>query len=227
MMRTPLNLLELSIVVLAKNHNPTILNNDFLLYNKIIPEGWELAERPICLDPMAQIKYKNQVSIVAQFDKIIFTEVLVDKGIEAAVTPDISIKYIHTLPHVNYSAVGVNLKGHVELNDMDGPRRYILENVIASGPWSDFGKQPVNASVKFSYDLEKFKLTLSIDSADFQVPRDKNPKKVLLFNSNFHTDLKDTTKEGRVEEIIGIINGWKECYSIYKTLVDKVFFQEA
>ncbi len=30
---------ELSVVVIAKNHNPTVLNPDFLKLNNIVPEA--------------------------------------------------------------------------------------------------------------------------------------------------------------------------------------------
>ena len=71
---------ELSIVVVARNHNPTILNPDFLRYNEIVPPDWELAGPPVCVELMAQVAYSNSVKIVSQFDKVIFTETLGGKG---------------------------------------------------------------------------------------------------------------------------------------------------
>ena len=65
-MKHTLDIQELAAVVVARNHNPTILNPDFLKYNNIVPANWELAESPLCTPPVAQVKYTNGISIVAQ-----------------------------------------------------------------------------------------------------------------------------------------------------------------
>jgi hypothetical protein len=37
-----LALYELAVVLVARNHNPTILNPDFLKFNGMVPDNWEL-----------------------------------------------------------------------------------------------------------------------------------------------------------------------------------------
>jgi len=65
-------LTELGIVIVAQNHNPTILNPDFLKRNKIVPENWELACPPICLPPVARVSFTKGVNIFSQPERIIF-----------------------------------------------------------------------------------------------------------------------------------------------------------
>jgi len=71
---------EFSIVVVAKSHNPTILNPDFLKDNEIVPANWELEKPPVCLEPVAEIVFKNKVRIIAQLDKLIFLRMLRPKA---------------------------------------------------------------------------------------------------------------------------------------------------
>ena len=40
---------ELTIVLLAETHNPTILNPDFLKYNEIVPFDWKVAGSPVAV----------------------------------------------------------------------------------------------------------------------------------------------------------------------------------
>jgi hypothetical protein len=65
---------QLAIVVVAKNHNPTILNPDFLIRNAIVPEDWETSDNPVCTDPVAQVAFTSGVTITAEFNKIVFAE---------------------------------------------------------------------------------------------------------------------------------------------------------
>jgi len=57
---------ELAIVVAAQNHNPTILNPDFLKHSQIVPKEWVLREPPLCTEPLARVAYTNGVTLVAQ-----------------------------------------------------------------------------------------------------------------------------------------------------------------
>lgn len=78
---------EFSIVVVAKSHNPAILNPDFLKDNEIVPANWELEKPPVCLEPVAEIVFKNKVRIIAQLDKLIFSENVKAKSKKSFVTP--------------------------------------------------------------------------------------------------------------------------------------------
>lgn len=46
-MSASVDLQELAIVLTAKNHNPSILNPDFLKCSGIIPSEWELSRQPL------------------------------------------------------------------------------------------------------------------------------------------------------------------------------------
>jgi len=65
---------EFSVVIAAQNHNPTILNPDFLIRNEIVGADWKLAQAPVCVEPFAQVQYTNGVSVLSELQKIVFTQ---------------------------------------------------------------------------------------------------------------------------------------------------------
>lgn len=83
---------NLSVVVAARSHNPTILNPDFLKYNKIVPMDWELESNPICADPVAQVKFTNGISITAEMNKVVFSEQKSSKEPSDFITPEIATR---------------------------------------------------------------------------------------------------------------------------------------
>ncbi len=224
-MSKPLNINEISIVIVAKNHNPTILNPDFLKYNEIVPEDWELAEAPICVEPMAQVTFKNGINIVSQLDKVIFGETIQAKNTEKVEVPSIARKYVETLPHVDYRAVGINPKGHVEFDSGDKLRKYLIETFLAPGPWSNIGEAPVKTSFKFVYSLAQSLCNLTIDEAVLQIPN-KPPTSVLLFAANFHHELIKDKKEERLSELYEIVENWQNDLKTFKEIANKILIEK-
>ncbi len=71
-MKKRLEFTELSIVIVAENHNPTILNPDFLKFNGIVPKEWVVSKPPLCAYPVSQVEYQNGMRITAELNKLIF-----------------------------------------------------------------------------------------------------------------------------------------------------------
>jgi len=117
---------EFAIVLAAKSNNPTILNPDFLQYNKIIDRTLELRQPPICTEPFAQVSYQNGITITSQLDKVIFA---VRKTAESVRDFDelfeIAKKYVNLIPHVEYTGIGINPSnsGDTLLNSGSCPQR--------------------------------------------------------------------------------------------------------
>jgi hypothetical protein len=212
---------ELSIVVVAQNHNPTLLNPDFLIYNKIVPPAWELAGSPICVGPMAQVTFKNGVNIVAQFNKVIFTETVGDKRDEDIAVPVIARKYAETLPHVDYRAVGINPKGHVNFLEEAAVQGYILDTLLSPGPWLEFGDVRPKAGLKFVYWVKDCQFSLTLEESRLQLPDATVP--VAMFTANFHRDLKGETKDQRLQNLSQILDHWDEDVALFKIVVNDRF----
>lgn len=212
---------ELSVVIAAQNHNPTILNPDFLLLNKITQADWVLAQAPVCVEPFAQVEYTNGVSVVSESQKIVFTQSGESLTPESIVAVKMAQQYVKTVPHVDYKAVGINPKGDVGFQAEDGPRRYIMEKLIAQGPWQKYGQGPVRGSAVFIFQLEAAKLVLTVQEAK-QRNLDGTGAAVVIFSGNFHYELL-TSRDNALKALDNILDGWQACWADYTNLVNSVF----
>ncbi len=221
-MKKTLDIEELAIVVAAKNHNPTILNPDFLKYNEIVPADWKLAEPPICTPPLAQVKYDNGISIMSQLDKVIFTDILVGKHPEEAQVPATAAKYVKTLPHVDYSAVGVNPKGHVVVDAEEIARSYVRDTLISEGPWKTFVGQTPTVSVRFIYLIENGSLNLTIEDSFYTPPKEERCS-VMIFACNIHREIVGETSKEKVGYLRAVIDAWKDDLKMFRDLIETNF----
>lgn len=221
-MKTKVDLQELAVVLVAKNHNPTILNPDFLKFNDIVPRDWELASPPICAELIAQVSFRSGLSVVAQLDKVIITENLAGKDANESMAPSIAIKYVDTLPHVDYHAVGINPKGHVIRGKIEESNAYILDKFITPGPWKNFGGKIPSTRLNFSYPTSSGLLTLAIESGLFSPPNAESVP-ATTFGCNIHRDLVGATTRDKVSCLKKAVEGWKEDIDTYRTLVNDIF----
>jgi hypothetical protein len=217
-MNDSLTITEFTIVIVAQNHNPSILNPDFLKYNKIVPMDWEIAEPPICVEPMSQVSFKGGLKINAQFDKVIFKENIEENKLEEIKVPAIAKKYITVLPHVDYKAVGINLRGHIIFDSEDSVAKYILETYISEGPWREIGTAPVRTSIKFLYSFDEVRCNLTIDIGELK----KVNMPVLLFSANSHHDITGSNKQERLDHLHQIIDAWKKDIDMFKKITDQI-----
>jgi hypothetical protein len=221
-MNAALQIQELAVVVVAKNHNPTILNPDFLKYNGIVSPDWELARPPICTEPVAEVRYRNGINIIAQLQKLIFSQTLADRSIDEAQVPEIMVKYIETLPHVDYRATGINVVGHVSTDTEEEAQKYILDNLIAQGPWKKVKNQQPNVSVSFSYPIEQGSLNITVEKALLPLS-DQKHLPVVAFRSNFHREIPEGIAREKVAKLMNIIQSWKKDIVTFQSLVEGTF----
>ena len=225
-MNITLDIQDLAIVILGLNHNPTILNPDFLKHNEIVAADWELKEPPICVEPMAQVNFKNGVKISAQLDRIVFLENITGKSGEEVLVPKIALKYTQILPHVEYSAIGINPRGHIAMaGDQEACRKFIKETFIASGPWQTFGDSPVKTDIKFTYTFEDVSLNLGIEEKIFKFSDDKSIP-VISLAANIHHALVGNNRKERLMDLHRIIEEWEKDLSLYKDLVDRILMRK-
>jgi len=223
-MSKDLRLQELAIVIVARNHNPSILNPDFLRYNDIVPRDWQVAKPPICTEPVSQVVFQSGVNIVAEFEKLSFSESFQAKPTEASAIAGIASKYLSTLPHVDYRAVGINPKGDVEVVEGEASK-FVLQKLFRTGPWASYGGRAGSAAVKLTYPIEGGQLTLTVEVALKKVSQEQM-KHVLLFGANFHHDLTATTPKGRVDQALVLIKNWRSECDSYLDFVNKSFLKE-
>ncbi len=187
------NLLQFSLVVIATDHNPTILNPDFLRLQNIVPTnwGWELASPPITTPPLATIQYESGVSISVESNKL---QVVDDKATTPSESKIVAMvnRYVEAVPHVRYTAVGINFRSAIKLDNAD---EYLKEQFLKKGPWDSKENQMKSVGLRFVYPATLGRLVMSIDSGIIEevVGNQVQKKPVIIANANFHRDL-DVTK---------------------------------
>ena len=98
---------NVSVVIAAQSHNPSIVNPDFLRNNKIVTEDLK-PEGPILITPVvAQIKYRDIAWGITPEQCTIHEEV--DAGFkESYHVYQCAQKYIEVLKYIPYQALGLN-----------------------------------------------------------------------------------------------------------------------
>lgn len=193
-------LLQFSIVVLATDHNPTILNPDFLRLQKIVPEDWKwkLATPPITTPPFATVQYESDVSISVESNKLQVADNKVTEPTESKIVAIVK-RYIEVVPHVRYTAVGINFRSAIELDDAD---TYLKAQFLKGGVWDSEQNPMKSVGLRFVYPVTSGRLVLSIDSGIIErvVDEQVKQKPVIIANANFHRDL-DTNKLPTSEQV--------------------------
>ena len=221
-MNQNLDIQELSIVIAARNHNPTLVTLDFLKGSGVIPADWELQRPPVFAAGSAQVIFANGVNIVVNPQAIAFSQPFETKALENVKIPAIAAKYISTLPNLEYQGVGINPKRFITFGEEDGAYKYITETILARSPWQNFGIAPMRAAINLIYTLEGRQLALNINEARVHLP-DKEPIPAVLFAGNFHYNLAGELGEQRVCNLHQCLENWQVDLEIYQELVENKF----
>jgi hypothetical protein len=179
-------LIQFSTVVVGKAHDPSILNPDFLTVNGIVRAewGWEVAET-VTTPPFAAVRYTEGIAVTVEFGKLQVTDVNVGDDPTASKAAEVATNYVHTLPHVRYTAVGINFQSIVPV---DSPETYLKERFLTPGPWNSQKRQLSAAGLRFVYPLgDEGRVTLSLDAGEAQ-SSENEAKKAVIANANFHRD---------------------------------------
>ncbi len=100
---------SLSVVILAEQHNPSIINPDFVKYNKIIPEKWQITQT-ITTPGLSVLKYDNNVQLVVEPNSLNISQDQNESFQKDANSEiyKIATQYVKALPHIPYSRLGLN-----------------------------------------------------------------------------------------------------------------------
>ena len=186
-------LVEVSSVVVANAHNPSILNHDWLLANKVLPElpgGWEFAEPPFTTPPLSSIQYQNNLRIVLDPSRLAITA----QTLGGNVVPDpdrvvsqLATSYASILKHIPYVAVGSNFKAYIEF--ANAPRK-LVDTFGGTGRWTD---GLASLSIKLNHDVGDCVRHLDVSSSTAQKSEENESKtvNVVLVSANYHRETPD------------------------------------
>ncbi len=231
-------LVQFSVVVLGKVHNPSILNPDFLAIQEIVPKGWEweIEGSPITTPPMAVVRYTNGVSITVDPNRLQLSDLQAgDNPLESKIV-EMARRYIETLKHIRYSAVGLNFHGVLGIPD---PESYLKNRFLKAGPW-DAPVRPLEAAgFRLVYLLPEGRLVFSIDSGEASVgqafslpinqqpgeaaPQGKDREHAIIVSANFHRECDGYPAYDQAVAHLGHVAD--DC-SMYNAILKDVFESE-
>lgn len=219
-----LTIQELSIIIAIRNINPTLLTQEFLKYSGIVPADWELAQPPLLNSQIAQVAFRNGISLMAQFDSITFSQSIQTKAIGDVKIPTIARKYVETLPNADYQAVVIKIRNFLTLEDKseDAIQNYIFSTFLSPGILHEVDKKPVGVALNLTYTLEEGQLNLIINEAKLQTP-DKPPQFAVLFTGNFLHEIAGDTLPQRLQHLYQLIDNWQKDLENYKITVNKFY----
>ena len=220
-----LQIQELAIVLGAQNFKPTLLNPDALTVAGIIPSGWELARQPVVTPQVAQLSFKNGVNFLAQGNVLTLSEGI-RPGQDLQI-PGIAQQYMSKMENAGYRTVGISPKVLIGFpgGTEDTARQFIVEQLIAPGPWREVGTKPMQAKVEFSYPLDRCFLNLSIVEARI-AQQDKPTIPALLFNSNFTYNLPADNPPQALQIAQQRIMAWMEDWKFFQEVVQQRFLSQ-
>lgn len=207
---------EFTLVVIANDHNPTLLNPDFLQRNKIVKDewDWQVVGQPITTPAVSTVAYGSKVVVTLDPMKLQIT----DKsgvGIDQTHLCEFISNYVATLPHVQYSALGINFTMISATDDVTG---YLIERFIKEGTWNQESNQMRNVGLNFSYDLDNGNITFSIDKG---AKKDEG-KPIIVSRANFHRDL-DMNNMPTSEQIKSNLNNIMKDWDRFQQLHSAIF----
>lgn len=197
-------LVDTAVVVLAQAHNPTILHPYFLSSEKIVPQDWEPAEPPICTPPFSVLKYRGRFEITAEENKLQFRDSKPDNSVDDVSVENIAERYILSLPHVHYTAVGINFTAFW---DFEEPTSFLMERFLQHGPWNEADLTLMAFGLKFVYPVDDAKLNLSVDAG--QRKDGPTERKGIVVRGNYDKQLISPQRVDLVVKAIKKFDEWR------------------
>ncbi len=197
----PASLANVSVVVAAEQHNPSILHPSFLQTEGIVPADWEVAEGPICTPAFSLVGYSNGIEFRVEQSRLQIVDGNPKGDGTDSFVPELAGKYIDKLPHVHYKAVGVNF---VTFSACDNADEYIVRRFLRVGTWNDDKLTPVSAGVQLTYPITDATLNLSLKPGRSQKQGDQDTKVGIVLEANCHRDTQTT------EEVLAAIGRFEQ-----------------
>ena len=209
--------INLSVVLIADNIDPSMINPDFLRHNGIVDSRLQTGQPLISTPVFSQVILERGLSVVAQPDRFEFAQ----QGqalTEDAERPDIARRFLEKIPYPPYKAIGINLTG-TRLLDR-GAANGVADALIEGGRWMAFGNVSPAVSLKAAYHCEGRQITLDVHDAKRRVS-DGSESPGLVFAANFHRDISEMNRERRIAKLMSVLSAWKDDLLDFKNLVAK------
>lgn len=200
---------EVSVVILARDHNPSIINPDFLKENGIVGANWNLPFPPIITPAFTQINYENITWAIAT-DRCVIGEKVGGKFRDSYYLYECAKKYIEVLKHIPYTALGLNwqIVLGLKVNSSD----WLKSKFLKDGDWTN---------KIFTIDLTLKLQPDSSSTCSLAVKIPPQGQNVILVDCNFHFGLQQ--EQERPKEMVKILSRSMHYQKILNGYLTKYF----
>lgn len=215
-------LTHFSVVILGETHNPTILNPDFLAIRGIVSAEWEWTTDQVITTPAySVVTYTNGMSVTVEPNRL-----QVADANDGALPPEskaieIAQRYVRTLPHVRYTAVGTNFAGAV---DVPNSETYLRNKFLKKGRW-DTPSRPLTAvGLRLAYSLPNGHLLLSLDNMQIQRPEinQGEPKVMVIASANFNRECEEYPADEQIAGYLSeVASDWNKYHDVLRDTLGK------
>ncbi|QDZ38657.1 hypothetical protein FRE64_01080 [Euhalothece natronophila Z-M001] len=215
---------EIAITLVVKGLNPAMLTLENCHAWGVIPEDWELSKNPMISSQQARLNFKNGVNVMAKPHQINFAEPIPVKGVEGMKFAAVAKQFVDQLTQVNYQQLRIEPRliivfNHQENDLRNYPREFILDYLMASGPWLNVGERSPQIAVNFTYQFPEYQLQLNIQEG-YSQQSNQSSVRGLVFSGSFIYPINE--KKSR-ESIKGEIDTWSNQLNQFQTIVKEQF----
>ena len=217
---TGIDLFAFSIVLVANANNPSIINQDFLLNNGIITDQQPLKDPPPISTPgFAQVLFEDGLSVKADPNRVIVEQIGNPPPLTNIVCVEVAKRYLKTVPHVPYVAVGINPKGYRRMSD--GVSESVADALRDNGRWMVHKSVVPTFRLTSTHQYDDRRITLDISNGTSSEDGRETP--VMLYQGNIHRDLSDNNQQMKVNSMLSILASWRADYLDYVEIVRKTY----
>lgn len=108
-----IRLVEVSIVLVGEDNDPSIINRDFLDRFGILVGEREVVQPTFSTPMFSQVTFSDGLSVASAPNVVMFSQSASDLDVDDVVIPDVATRYMAAVPNVHYSGYTINLTGFV------------------------------------------------------------------------------------------------------------------
>ena len=123
---------SVSVVITAQFHNPSILNQDFLVSQAIVPSNWEVAQA-VTTPAVSIVGYRNGIQLIVDEGKLTIVEDCKSSFQDEYHAHKVVSAYLNKLLHVPYRSLGLNCRVSMK---QENPKDWLMHHFLKPGNWS-------------------------------------------------------------------------------------------
>jgi hypothetical protein len=196
-------------VVVGNNHNPTLLNPDFLIRTGIIDKNWPVdTQRPVITTPVhSEVTFRTGIKFVLEPDKLIVSDS--EPGGDFFPVPSIVTTFLTNVPHVNYTSIGINFEKVVYFPTLEDANYFQKNKYLKKGPWDRDGSL-IGFTTKFVYKIPDGQCNIQFTKG-IKIPKRESSDEDqygIIIRANFHRDFSNDDSSLTLEEMKSTIDKW-------------------